>query len=116
MEKARKKLELAQKKAEKNNSPLKNIYFGGGNSGNTTTPATTSPVPPQEKPHLPANNANNEKILVTGGLRTDGSFYAHFNQGEKDILNAVYQAIYKVIPDEDFRELLIRKIEKELPR
>ena len=116
LEETNQKIERAKQKAEENKSPLKNIYFGGGNSGNTTTPTTTSPVPPQEKSHLPANNANNEKRLVTGGLRTDGSFYAHFNQGEKDVLNSVYQAIYKTIPDEDFRELLIRKIEKELTR
>lgn len=49
-------------------------------------------------------------------LRTDNVLYKKFGVKEKKIINAVYNAIYIAISDEDMREGLIKKIEKELTK
>lgn len=49
-------------------------------------------------------------------LRTDNEIYKKFGVKEKNVINAVYNAIYNAIADEDMREGLIKKIEKELTK
>ena len=49
-------------------------------------------------------------------LRTDNAIYKKFGVKEKNVINAVYNAIYNAIADEDMREGLIKKIEKELTK
>lgn len=49
-------------------------------------------------------------------LRTDDAIYKKFGVKEKNVINAVYNAIYNAIADEDMREGLIKKIEKELTK
>lgn len=49
-------------------------------------------------------------------LRTDNEIYKKFGVKEKNIINAVYNAIYNAIVDDDMREGLIKKIEKELTK
>lgn len=49
-------------------------------------------------------------------LRTDNALYNKFGVKEKNVINAVYNAIYNAIADEDMREGLIKKIEKELTK
>lgn len=49
-------------------------------------------------------------------LRTDNVLYKKFGVKERKVINAVYNAIYNAIADEDMREGLIKKIEKELTK
>lgn len=49
-------------------------------------------------------------------LRTDNDIYRKFSNKEKLLINTVYNTIYNAFADEDIRESLIKKIERELTK
>lgn len=121
-EAAEQKIEKLQRKMEEKNSPLRLIYSNADSILPKTVPAAT----PQEstaykqQEHPYAHTADKETFPASSSevprclLRTDRESYRKFDEKEKNIINVVYAAIYNAIVDENMRDSLILKIEKEL--
>ena len=112
----KKKLETEQK-----GSPLSFIY------GTLPTPQPVTQVSSQYHVGLSDDNTRTPTSVAEDGpgmsndsqqpkLRTDDDMYKKFGLKEKRVINAVYNAIYNAIADEEMREGLIKKIEKELTK
>lgn len=119
-EKAQQQLEKKKQESEQNGSPLGFIY---------ATLPTPEPPPPStpatligtddgdiQNPIIVADNPIDSAVDEQPKLRTDNELYKKFGVKEKNVINAVYNAIYNAIADEDMREGLIKKIEKELTK
>ena len=120
-EKALQQFEKKKQETEQSGSPLGFIYG--------TLP---TPQPTVQTPGVPSAGASNNTSLFPTTvaddgpstpedsqqpkLRTDSAMYKKFGVKEKNVINAVYNAIYNAIADEDMREGLIKKIEKELTK
>lgn len=121
-EAAEQKIVRLQRKMEEKNSPLCLIYSNVGFHPQETAPA----APPQESTicrqyeHPDTHVAGKEAFPASSCeapcrlLRTDRESYRKFDEKEKKIINVVYSAIYNAIADENMRDSLILKIEKEL--
>ena len=113
-EKALKKFEKKKAEMKQKDSPLTFIYdsIDTEQSGNSTiNPIQTNNMGGESE--FPAMVSD---VPVASELRTDKEIYNKFGQKEKEVINAVYNAIYNAIADEDMREGLIKKIEKELTK
>lgn len=113
-EKALKKFEKKKNEMKQKDSPLTFIYdsLDTEQSGNTTI----NPIQTNNMGGESVYPAMVSDVPVASGLRTDKEIYNKFGQKEKEVINAVYNAIYNAIADEDMREGLIKKIEKELTK
>lgn len=120
-EKAQQQLEKKKQETEQNGSPLGFIYgtlptpeptvpSASATSIGTFDKDTQYPTVVADNPTNPATDEQQPK------LRTDSVLYKKFGVKEKNVINAVYNAIYNAIADEDMREGLIKKIEKELTK
>lgn len=126
-QKEREKLRKKMDELQENGSPLFPV-FGSMPTTNdeisapsTSTMQTSIPIGVSDddtqypkavadEPTVPASDGQQPK------LRTDNAIYKKFGVKEKNVINAVYNAIYNAIADEDMREGLIKKIEKELTK
>lgn len=113
-EKALKKFERKKAEMKQKDSPLTFIYdsIDTEQSGNTTI----NPIQTNNMGGESVYPAMVSDVPVASELRTDKEIYNKFGQKEKEVINAVYNAIYNAIADEDMREGLIKKIEKELTK
>lgn len=109
-EKAQKKLKNLKAKSDESSSPLGFIY------GTISDQANCIISEPQTSANTSADLFGTESASGFTGLRTDNDIYLKFGPKEKKIINKVYEVIYNVIADEDKRESLINKIERELTR
>lgn len=120
-EKAQQQLERKKQETEQNGSPLGFIY------GTLPTPEPTIPSTPSVPVGTAVGDTQYPTFVADGPtdpspdeqqpkLRTDNVLYKKFGVKEKNVINAVYNAIYNAIADEDMREGLIKKIEKELTK
>ena len=120
-EKAQQQLEKKKQETEQNGSPLGFIY------GTLPAPQPTTQTLPQppigtsdDTTQFPTSVADDCSGIPEENqrpkLRTDNDMYKKFGVKEKNVINAVYNAIYNAIADEDMREGLIKKIEKELTK
>lgn len=96
-------------KLEQNDSPL-SFMFGKAQS--------TLQKP---KPYnIETTGTNQVTSIASPGvlykLRTDDPKYDKYGQNEKRIINVIYSAIYDVFTDDNMRESLIKKIERELTK
>jgi hypothetical protein len=118
-EKALQQFEKKKQETEQNGSPLGFIYG--------TLPTSEPPTQPQVTPPLGYSDGDSDESSIVAEdisvpvdnqpkLRTDNAIYKKFGVKEKNVINAVYNAIYNAIADEDMREGLIKKIEKELTK
>ena len=116
-EKAIQKLERKKQETEQNGSPLGFIY-GTLPTSESTEQVLTPPV-------ISHDDTTGSSTVATGSetdtedkpkLRTDSVIYDKFDIKEKNVINTVYNAIYNAIADENMREGLIKKIEKELTK
>lgn len=120
-EKALQQFEKKRQETEQSGSPLGFIYGTLPTSDPTKSAVsethietgynnTQSPTVGADEPA--ASPADNQQPK----LRTDNALYKKFGEKEINVINAVYNAIYNAIADEDMREGLIKKIEKELTK
>ena len=90
-------------------------------------PTSEPPAQPQVTPPIGTSDGDSDGFTIVAEdtsvpvddqpkLRTDNAIYKKFGVKEKNVINAVYNAIYNAIADEDMREGLIKKIEKELTK
>lgn len=112
-EKALQQFEKKKEETEQSGSPLGFIY------GTLPTPVTT--IPSDSPTHIGISEDDIQHPTFVAEdpkpkLRTDNVLYKKFGVKEKNVINAVYNAIYNAIADEDMREGLIKKIEKELTK
>lgn len=118
-EKALQQFEKKKQETEQNGSPLGFIYG--------TLPTSEPPAQPQVTPPIGTSDGDSDGSTIVAEdtsvpvddqpkLRTDNAIYKKFGVKEKNVINAVYNAIYNAIADEDMREGLIKKIEKELTK
>ena len=118
---AQQKLEKKKQETEQSGSPLSFIY------GTLPTPQSTTQTPAQFPTGTSSDIIQDPTSVADDGpgisdesqqpkLRTDNDLYKKFGVKEKNVINAVYNAIYNAIADEDMREGLIKKIEKELTK
>ena len=120
-EKALQQFKKKKQETEQNGSPLGFIY------GTLPTPEPT--IQTTSASYIGATDDNNQYPTVVADnpaeptvdnqqpkLRTDNALYNKFGEKEKNVINAIYNAIYNAIADEDMREGLIKKIEKELTK
>ena len=120
-EKALKQFEKKKQETEQSGSPLGFIY------GTLPTPQPDSQVSSQHPIGVSDDTTQSATSVADDGpgisnesqqpkLRTDNDMYKKFGLKEKKVINAVYNAIYNAIADEEMREGLIKKIEKELTK
>ena len=120
-EKAQQQLEKKKRETEQSGSPLGFIYGTLPTTLPTTKNSTKSPAENSDVTLLFPTSVADDGPGVTEEsqsprLRTDNDIYKKFGVKEKSVINAVYNAIYNAIADEDMREGLIKKIEKELTK
>ena len=120
-EKAQQQLEKKKRETEQSGSPLGFIYGTLPTTLPTTKNSTKSPAENSDVTLLFPTSVADDGPGVTEEsqsprLRTDNDIYKKFGVKEKNVINAVYNAIYNAIADEDMREGLIKKIEKELTK
>lgn len=126
-QKEREKLRKKMDELQENGSPLFPV-FGSMPTPNdeisapsTSTMQTSIPIGvSDDDTQYPTAVADEPTVPASDGLhpklRTDNAIYKKFGVKEKNVINAVYNAIYNAIADEDMREGLIKKIEKELTK
>ena len=120
-EKAQQQLEKKKRETEQSGSPLGFIYGTLPTPLPTTHNFTKSPAENSDATsQFPTSVADDGSGVTeerqSPRLRTDNEIYKKFGVKEKNVINAVYNAIYNAIADEDMREGLIKKIEKELTK
>ena len=118
---AQQKLEKKKQETEQSGSPLGFIYGTLPSLQPTTqnpaqTPADNSDGATQFPTSVADDGSDVAERSLHPKLRTDNDIYKKFGVKEKNVINAVYNAIYNAIADEDMREGLIKKIEKELTK
>ncbi len=110
-------LEKKRQETQQNGSPL-NFIFDTISTNNDVNEAL---------PNASSNNGYQLSNTEFGGdtsqvneaqpqIRTDNKIYKKFGVKEKRVINIVYSAIYNAIADDNMREGLIKKIEKELTK
>lgn len=120
-EKALQQFEKRKLETEQSGSPLGFIY------GTLPTPEPTIPAAiatpigtAEDGTQYPTSVVDDPTDSVVDEqqpkLRTDSALYKKFGVKEKKVINAIYNAIYNAIADENMREGLIKKIEKELTK
>ena len=120
-EKAFQQLEKKKQETEQNGSPLGFIYDTLPTSEPTISAVSENPKEKVDD-NIQSSNAKDCETVTSAvdsqqpKLRTDNALYKKFGEKEINVINAVYNAIYNAIADEDMREGLIKKIEKELTK
>lgn len=114
-EKAQQKLVKLQNDNKEKKSPL-GFIFDNDLLGSSTP--SIQPVENQE--NEPAQTLATSSIEYKPekgvNLRTDNVIYHRFTRKEKLLINTIYNTIYNAFADEDMRESLIKKIERELTK
>ena len=120
-EKALRQFEKKKQETAQSGSPLGFIYGtlpmpATTNLSDTPTPTETSKDDTQSPTFVANGQTGSATDEQQPKLRTDNVLYEKFGDKEKNVINAIYNAIYNAIADEDMREGLIKKIEKELTK
>lgn len=110
-EKAQQKLIKLQNENKQKGSPLGFIF------DNELLGAQTSLIQPVvNQTKEPVQVVKTPPVEYKTKLRTDNEIYQKFSSKEKLLINTVYNTIYNAFADEDMRESLIKKIERELTK
>ncbi len=110
-EKAQQQLIKLQNENKQKESPLSFIF---DNELLGTQTSLVQPVVNQTK--VPVQVVNAPPAEYKTKLRTDNDIYLKFSSKEKLLINTIYNIIYNAFADEDMRESLIKKIERELTK
>ena len=110
-EKAQQKLIKLQNENKQKGSPLGFIF------DNELLGAQTSLIQPVvNQTKEPVQVVKTPPVEYKTKLRTDNEIYQKFSSKEKLLINTIYNIIYNAFADEDMRESLIKKIERELTK
>ena len=119
-QKEQEKLKKKMVELQQNDSPLFPVFDSMPTQKAETSSAPFPPIGDADgETKFPSVVDDNPAEPIVGDqpkLRTDNDIYKKFGVKEKNVINAVYNAIYNAIADEDMREGLIKKIEKELTK
>ncbi|MCQ2273309.1 MAG: ATP-binding protein [Bacteroidales bacterium] len=98
------------KKHEGTNSPLMFMF------DNPPEQTQGNPIKTREQFDLFNTPVVQEKGTNAVKLRTDNDIYSRLSKKEKDLLNVVYEVISNTIAKEEEREIIIKKIEREITK